>query len=86
MLHSLEPTDNYLNQIRVPKLSDRELIALNLSAEFPEIDSENYLFQLLPDELMGRIERSVYNRRRRRLGVKIDQFRQTLPNLVMPKR
>ncbi len=85
-MHSLEPTDNYLNQIRVPKLSDRELIALNLSAEFPEIDSENYLFQLLPDELMGRIERSVYNRRRRRLGVKIDQFRQTLPNLVMPKR
>ncbi len=85
-MHSLEPTDNYLNQIRVPKLSDRELIALNLSAEFPEIDSENYLFQSLPDELMGRIERSVYNRRRRRLGVKIDQFRQTLSNLVMPKR
>ncbi|NKB62498.1 MAG: IS982 family transposase [Gammaproteobacteria bacterium] len=84
LLHSLESADNYLNQIRVPKLSDKELIALNLSAGFLGIDSENHLFQLLPSELEGRIERSVYNRRRRRLAVKIEQFRGTLSNRIIP--
>lgn len=58
---------NFLNQIRTPKLSDVELIALDLTAEYLSIDSEYQLFRMLPSELKSKIERSVYNRRKRKL-------------------
>ena len=32
LLHELEPNDDYLKQIRAPKLTDKQLIALNLGA------------------------------------------------------
>ena len=54
-------------QRRKPKLSDLELISLSLTAEFMSIDSENDLFRHLPKSLSSKIERSVYNRRRRNL-------------------
>ena len=60
--HELEPMDNFFNQIRVPKTSDKALIAFALAAESVGIDSECYLFKQLPNLLIGRIERSVYNR------------------------
>ena len=41
------------------------------------IDSERDLFRRLPDCLSTRIERSVYNRRRRKLFAFIEQIRQT---------
>ena len=84
LLHELEPMDNFFNQTRVPKASDKALIALTLAAESVGIDSERYLFKQLPDPLIGRIERSVYNRRRRRLGIKIEQFRQQIVNRLSP--
>ncbi|KAA6330622.1 hypothetical protein EZS27_020687 [termite gut metagenome] len=50
-------------QIRQPKLSDLELVALNLTAEYMSYSSELQLFRALkgtyPD---AKIERSVYNR------------------------
>lgn len=58
---------NLLNQIRTPKLSDVELIAIDITAEYMSIDSERQLFRVLPMELKSRIERSVYNRRKRGL-------------------
>ena len=61
LLHEIEPENNFLNQIRIPQLSDKELIALNLAAESLGIDSERYLFKRLPPDLSGKIERSVYN-------------------------
>lgn len=64
LLHDIEPRDNFLGQIRQPKLSDKALIALSLAAEAAGIDSELNLFSQLPDELSGKIERSVYNKRR----------------------
>lgn len=76
--------DNYLNQIRKPKLSDKQLIALMLAAEGLGIDSERYLFKLLPPALSDHIERSVYNRRRRQLGFKIEQFRQRIVTQLAP--
>ena len=82
LLHELEPKDNYLNQIRIPKVSDKELIALNLAAESLAIDSERYLFKCLPAFLHTQIERSVYNRRKRNLGFKIEQFRQQIPRHI----
>jgi len=33
LLHELESRDNYLNQIRISKLSDKQLIALTFAAE-----------------------------------------------------
>ncbi|KAA6304387.1 hypothetical protein EZS27_043964 [termite gut metagenome] len=66
-LRSIESKKNFLHQIRTPKLSDIEVIAIDLTAEYMGIDSEYQLFRMLPDSLSGKIERSVYNRRRRRL-------------------
>ena len=57
LLHDLDPNDNFLNQKRLPKMTDKELIALNLAAESLSIDSERHLFRHLPDELEGKIER-----------------------------
>ena len=62
-------------QRRTPKLSDLEVIALSLTAEYMGIDSENHLFRKLPDSIAQRIERSVYNRRRKRLIAHLDQIR-----------
>lgn len=66
-LQSVENQMNFLNQIRKPKLSDIELIAIDLTSEFLGIDSERDLFRKLPVSLLSKIERSVYNRRKRRL-------------------
>ncbi|KAA6323605.1 hypothetical protein EZS27_026971 [termite gut metagenome] len=66
-LRSIESKKNFLHQIRTPKLSDIELIAIDLTAEYMGVDSEYQLFRVLPASLSEKIERSVYNRRRRRL-------------------
>ena len=55
-------------QRRTPKLKDLELISLALTAEFMGIDSENHLFRQIPKTIKCKIERSVYNRRKRRLA------------------
>ena len=68
LLHELEPQDNFLGQIRIPKLSDKQLIVLALAAESLGIDSERHLFKQLPVALAGQIDRSVFNRRRRQLA------------------
>ena len=62
-------------QRRRPRLSDLELVCLSLTAEFMGIDSENDLFRKLPENISSRIERSVYNRRRRRLAENLDGIR-----------
>lgn len=84
LLHDLEPQDNFLGQIRKPKLSDKELIALNLAAEAASIDSELSLFSQLPIEISDKIERSVYNKRRRRLSPKTQQLQMRIANTIIP--
>ena len=50
-------------QIRLPKLSNMECIALALTAEFMSIDSENQLFRMLKGTILEyKIDRSVFNR------------------------
>ena len=67
--------DNFL-QIRIPKLSNIELIALNLTAEFKQVDSECQLFREIQyTYLASKIERSVYNKRKRNLFEYIEQVR-----------
>lgn len=67
VLQQIELKMNFLNQKRKPKLSDIELIAIDLTSQYMGIDSEYQLFRSLPDELLIRIERSVYNGRKRKL-------------------
>lgn len=54
-------------QRRRAAMSDLEVISLGLTAEYMGIDSENDLFRKLPPCLHSKIERTVYNRRKRRL-------------------
>jgi len=82
LLHELEPTNHFLNQVRLPKLNDKQLIALSLAAEALGIDSERYLFIQLPRELKPLIERSVYNRTRHSLAFKIEEFRQKIADQI----
>lgn len=66
-------------QIRRPKLSDMELVALNITAEYMSINSELQLFRcIFGTELEVKIERSVYNRRKRKLFSYIEKIRKTL--------
>jgi len=78
ILKQFETKSNFLNQIRRPRLSDIELIALDITAESLSIDSEYQLFRTLPSTLSSKIERSVYNRRRRRLFFVKEQIRKAL--------
>lgn len=84
LLHELESRDNYLEQIRTPKLSDKQLIALVFAAESSGLDSERHLFRQLPSTLAGLIDRSVFNRRRRQLAVHVERFRQRLLTDLAP--
>ena len=68
-------------QIPQPTLSDLELIRLSLTAEFMGIDSENDLFRKLPKTISEKIERSVYNRRRRKLADNLNNIRLKLASL-----
>lgn len=66
VLTQLETKKSFIRQIRKPKLSDKELIAINLTSEYMGIDSECQLFRVLPINLQQKIERSVYNRRKKK--------------------
>lgn len=67
--------ENFLNQIRQPKLSDLKIIAINLTSEYMSIDSEHKLFRALPTEFKQLIERSFYNRLKRKLFFQIEKIR-----------
>ena len=84
LLHEIEEKDNFLKQIRKPKLSDKALLALSLAAESLGIDSEHFLFKQLPPEVEGLIERSVYNRRIRGLRFKLEEIRQKMIHEINP--
>lgn len=62
-------------QRRVPRMKDLEVVSLALTAEYMGIDSENHLFRQLPGFLSNKIERSVYNRRKRKLSLNINEIR-----------
>ncbi len=71
-------SENFLYQIRKPKLTDLRLIAINLTSEYMSIDSEHQLFRILPTDIKLLIERSVYNRRKRRLFTHMERIRKLL--------
>ena len=64
---------------RRQKMSDLEVVALSLTAEFMSIDSENSLFkQLNQTEIPNLIERSQFNKRRRKLFLFSEEIRTKL--------
>lgn len=81
-LQQVEYKMNFLNQKRKPKLSDIELIAVDLTSEYMSIDSEYQLFRTLPPELFAKIERSVYNRRKRKLFYYRESLRKKLASQI----
>ena len=78
ILKTISPQENFLTQKRQPRLKDIELIAMNLTSEYISIDSENHLFRIIPECLRNKIERSVYNRRKRKLFTAIEFIRDKL--------
>jgi outer membrane phospholipase A len=67
------------SQARQPKLSNLELAALNLTVEYMLYNTELQLFIVMQGtELDGKIERSNYNKRRRKLASYTEKIRQCL--------
>ena len=62
-------------QRRRPKMSDLELIASTINAEYMSIESENAFFLENFQYMLNKIERSVYNKWRRRLATLINNIR-----------
>ena len=66
-------------QIRKPKLSNLELVAINLNAEYMSINSELQLFRDFKyTYLEHKIERTVYNKRKRKLFSFLELIRSSL--------
>ena len=64
---------------RKAKMSDIEIVALSLTSEYMSIDSENDLFkQLVNSSIPNLIERSQFNKRRRKLFEFSEKIRTTL--------
>ena len=62
-------------QRRTPKISDLEAVSLVITAEYLSIDSQCQLFRKTPKSIKSKIERSVFNRRRRKLFPYIEEIR-----------
>lgn len=75
-LRKLTKTENFYFKPIKPKLSDIELISLVILAEFKSIDSEHQLFREIKGlDIGSKIERTVYNRRKRQLFFHIEEIR-----------
>lgn len=75
-IRNIAGLDNFYFKPLKPKMSDIELISLLILAEYKSIDSEHQLFRELKGTFLeGKIERSVYNRRKRKLFPFIEKIR-----------
>lgn len=82
-INNIEKQESFLPQIRKPKLKDEEVVSLVLVAEYLGIDSEYELFRKLPSSLSSLIERSVYNRRKRKLFPFIERIREKISHTII---
>ena len=67
VLKSIPEKEQFLKQKRKSKLKDIELIAMNLTAEYMNIESKCQLFKDISIGLKNKIKRFVYSRRKRKL-------------------
>ena len=81
----LDSLGNFQFYKRNPKMSDIEIISLSILAEAQSIDSENLLFSKLRTDYASDFpnlpHRTNYNRRRRRLQLRIAQVAQYIAEL-----
>ena len=64
---------------RKDKMSDFEVVALSLTAEFMSTDSENSLFkEINSKQISNLIERSLFNKRRLKLFLFLEEVRTKL--------
>jgi len=81
---NLNSCDNFFFYPNKPKLSGCEIIALSVTGKSLGIDSESYFLRKLKfdhkDDFPGLIDRSNFNRRRKRLFPFIEQLNQYLAN------
>ncbi len=78
-LRKISNQENFYYKPIHPKLSDLELMSLIILAEYQSIDSEHQLFRnIVGTSIEGKIERSVYNRRKRKLFPYMEQIRQQM--------
>ena len=69
---------------RSQKMSDLEVVALSLTAEFMSIDSENSLFKSVKSsQIPNLIERSQFNKRRRKLFLFSEEIRVKLASYFL---
>lgn len=75
-IREITKKENLYFKPNTPKLSDLELISLIILAEYKSIDSEHQLFREIKGlDIASKIERSVYNRRKRKLFPFIEEIR-----------
>jgi len=69
---------------RKNKMCDLEIVALSLTTEFMSIDSENALFkQVSTSEISNLIDRSQFNKRRRKLFLFSEEIRTNLASFFL---
>lgn len=80
VLSSLNIDSSFTNRVgRKCKMSDIEIVALSMTAEFMSIDSENSFFNQLQNAgIANLIERSQFNKRRRKLFMFAEEVRTVL--------
>lgn len=80
-LKKIVKNENFYFKPIIPKMSDLELVTLILLAEYLSIDSEYQLFRILAGtDLNNKIERTVYNKRKRKLFLYLENIRKELSN------
>ena len=80
--------NNFFHYRNKPKMTDIEIVALSLTAESLGIDSENLLFSKLRSEYLSDfptlLDRSNYNRRRKRLQDYTVLISESISNIISP--
>jgi len=83
---TIDANCNFYPYPRKPKMSDCEIITLSVLGESIGIDSENYLFGKLKSDhfqdFPNLIDRSNFNRRRKRLGSFISKLNQRIAGFI----
>src|SRR5690606_26656380 len=85
VISSLNCKLDYKSKVgRKQKMSDLEVVALSLTAEFMSIDSENSLFKEIDNQqIPNLIERSQFNKRRRKLFLFLEEVRTKLASRLL---
>ena len=82
----LDSQDNFPRRGPKPILSDVQIIAISLTSDVLFFDSENYLFNKLKKykPIANLIDRSGYNRRRRKLSKYIEMVQHIMAETIVP--